>query len=553
MKFFRQFIILITFIQLAGYQLVMAQIERPKLVVGIVIDQMRVDYLYRFYDKYGEGGFKRLLKQGFHCKNAHYNYVPTETAPGHASVYTGTTPANHGIVANDWFENGKKMYCVNDSTQTPVGSKTGVGNISPRNLLATTITDQLRLATNFKSKTYGISLKDRGAVLPAGHTANGAFWYDNTSGKFITSTYYYQELPPWVQKFNERKLADKYLKETWNPLLAIEKYTESSSDDNAYEQILPGKTKPTFPYNLKEMSEQMAKGQLKRSPFELLPITPYGNTLVKELAIATLLDEKLGKGQTTDFLAVSFSSTDIIGHAFGINSIEIQDTYLRLDKDLEEFLEILDREIGEDNYLVFLTADHAGANTPRFLTDNKLPGGYMSIKKCVQSLETYLNSVYGQDAWVSYGSDKEIYLNRKLIAQKKLDLAEFQTTVANYLRDCEGVLDAFIAQDLERQEYTAGLRQFVQLGYYYRRSPDVTLVHKPGWLDNYWGKGGTTHGTPFGYDTHVPILFYGWKIPKGKTTIRRVAITDIAPTLTMLLNVQMPTSATGEPIKEIFE
>ncbi|MCU0446078.1 MAG: alkaline phosphatase family protein [Microscillaceae bacterium] len=553
MKVLKLFFIWILLLQLIDNQVLIAQTERPKLVVGIVIDQMRVDYLYRFNDKYGEGGFKRLLKQGFHCKNAQYNYVPTETAPGHASVYTGTTPAYHGIVANEWFENGKKMYCVSDSTEKGVGSKIGTGNISPRNLLATTITDQLRIATNFKSKVYGISIKDRGAVLPAGHAANGAFWYDGGTGKFISSTYYYQELPTWVQKFNERKLAEKYLKETWNTLLPIEKYTESTADDTPYEQLLAGKTKPVFPYNLKEIGEQMSKAQIKRSAFELLPITPYGNTIVKELAIATLIDEKLGKGQFTDFLAVSFSSTDIIGHTFGTNSIEIQDTYLRLDKDLEEFFEMLDREVGEDNYLVFLTADHAGANNPKFLTDNKLPGGYMSIRNCVQSLETYLNSVYGQDAWVSYSSDKEIYLNRRLIAQKKLDLAEFQTTVAKYMRDCEGIFDAFTGENLETQEYTSGIRQFVQAGYYYRRSPDVTLVHKPGWLDNYWNKGGTTHGTPFGYDTHVPILFYGWKIPKGKTTIRHVAITDIAPTLTVLLNVQMPSFNTGAPIREIFE
>jgi predicted AlkP superfamily pyrophosphatase or phosphodiesterase len=553
MKFLNIFLISFAIFYLTDNQRVIAQIERPKLIVGIVVDQMRVDYLYRYYEKFGEGGFKRLLKQGFHCRNAHYNYVPTETGPGHASIYTGTTPAMHGIVANNWYENYKPMYCAADSTVQTLGSKTGSGQMSPRNMFATTISDQLKLATNQKSKVIGISLKDRGAIFPAGHSANAAYWYDQTSGKFISSNYYFNSLPAWVEKFNEKKLADKYLKETWNTLLPIDKYTESSADDNAYEQLLPGKTKPIFPYNLKEMSDLMTKGQMKRSPYELIPLTPYGNTIVKEMALAALVEEKLGQGNVPDLLAISFSSTDIIGHSFGINSIEVEDTYLRLDKNLEELFEMLDRSVGEDNYLVFLSADHAGANNPKYSQDQKLPGGFVNIRGCAQSLETYLNTLYGQDFWVSHTDSKEIYLNRKLLIQKKVDIEEMQKDIINYLRGCEGIFDAYAASDLEEEDYSQGIKEMVQNGYYHQRSPDVTIIYKPGYLENYWNKGGTSHGSPYNYDTQVPILWYGWKIPKGKSTIRRVQITDIAPTLAMLLNIQIPSSSNGEVIKELFE
>ncbi len=527
--------------------------ERPKLVVGIVIDQMRYDYLHRYYAKYGDGGFKRLMKQGFLAKNMHYNYVPTETAPGHASIYTGTTPSKHGIVANNWYEKGKDLNCVGDSTQKVVGSLSGNGAVSPRNLLVTTWTDELKIVSQGRSKVIGISIKDRGAVLPTGHSGNGAFWYDNTSGKFITSTYYGNKLPEWVENFNNKKYADKYLNSTWETLYPIAKYTESSADDMPYEQRLGGKEKPTFPYNMKEIVESMKKQQLKKSPFELIPFTPCGNSMVKDLALEALTHEKLGKGQETDALLISFSSTDIAGHFYGNHSIEVEDIFLRLDKDIEEILEILEKEVGEENYLLFMTADHAGVITPAHLQKMNIPAGYADFKVIAENLDNYLKIKFGNEKWVEKADGREFYLNKSLILQKNLSIAQVEQACAEFLRQVEGTHDVVLASELQTQDFAfPNFRHFYQNGFYHKRSPNVYVMASSGWLEQWYKKGGTSHGTMYNYDTQVPLLMYGYRVPKGKVTHSRLSITDIAPTICAFLNIQNPSGAIGNPIKEVL-
>ena len=297
-------------------------VVRPKLVVGVVVDQMRYDYWYRYYNKYTEGGFKRLLHEGFTCRDHHYHYALTVTAAGHASVYTGSQPAIHGIVGNDWYDQrlGKRVYCVEDSSVKAVGTMNAVaGSMSPKNLMVSTITDQLRLATNYQSKTIGIALKDRGAILPAGHTANGAYWFDSKTGNWITSSFYRSDLPQWVSAYNGKKRPAELMKSGWQTLLPTEQYTESTADDQQYEYKLPGAQKAVFPYDL--------AGQLG-DVFGVIASTPHGNTITKEMALEALTHENLGRGEATDFLAVSFSSPDYVGHAFGPNSVEEEDIYL---------------------------------------------------------------------------------------------------------------------------------------------------------------------------------------------------------------------------------
>jgi len=528
-----------------------AQVERPKLVVGIVVDQMRADYLYRFYDKFSEGGFKRMMREGFHGQNTHYNYVPTETAPGHATVYTGTIPAIHGIVGNEWYEKGASRYCVFDSTVNTVGAETLNGKMSPRNMFVTTIGDQLKLATNQQAKVIGISIKDRGAILPAGHTANGAFWYDRLAGRFISSTFYGATLPDWVQRYNDLKRPDQFLTETWSPLLPLDQYTESLSDDNPFERISPGKETPTFPYNLAEIKEAMQKQQMKQSPYDFLTYTPFGNTLVKEMALAALEGESLGEDAITDLLAISFSSTDIIGHAFGLNSVELQDCYLRLDKDLADILAALDKKVGKGNYLVFLTADHAAVEVPAYLNSLQMPSGYFKVREMKQSVQDYLAGLYGEGAWLEEADDKQIYFNHALLQEKKLNPVVLQQQVAAYLRNFEGVYNTYIAEDMQREEYSLGLRHLLQNGFYPNRCGDVLLQLKPGWLTDYWGRG-TSHGSPYTYDTQVPLLFWGWRI-RPTTTTEWLQVIDIAPTLAMLLHVQLPSGAIGKPIQALFK
>ena len=520
--------------------------ERPKLVVGIVVDQMKQEYLLRFYNKFGEGGFKRLVENGFMARNAHYNYIPTYTGPGHASVYTGTTPATHGIIANNWYSRELKrfVYCAEDTTVTGVGGTDSKGKISPRNMLTTTITDELKLFTNKQSKVIGMSIKDRGAALPAGHMADAAYWYDSNTGEFMTSTFYMDELPQWVKDFNDKKCADKYLNQTWETLLPIDTYTESGADDTPYEAVLSGKDAPVFPYHLKKLREDNGN-------YGLLPGTPFGNTILIDLAKAALEAEKLGKGQATDFLAVSFSSTDYIGHAYGPASKEIQDTYLRLDKDLETLLKALDAQVGQGNYVVFLSADHAVADVPQYMKDMKIPAGNLNGNAIKSILGQYLVERYGEGKWVENASNDQVFLNRSLIREKKPDLTSMQHDVAQKLLEFDGIAATYTADDMNRFEYTRGSKKRLQKGYNAQRSGDVLVVLEPAWLSGGRSRG-TTHGSGYTYDTHVPILFYGWGIKKG-SSVRYTSITDIAPSLSMLLNIRLPNGASGQPIHELFD
>ena len=369
-------------------------LPRPKLVVGIVVDQMRWDYLYRFYNRYSAGGFKRMLNEGFSAENNLIDYIPTVTAAGHSSIYTGTGPAIHGIAGNDFIiqATGKSMYCTEDSTVQTVGSTSTAGKMSPRNLLTTTITDELRLATNFKSKVIGIAIKDRGGILPAGHTANAAYWFDDKNGDWITSTYYMKDLPQWVKDFNAKRLPETYLKQDWNTLYPISTYTQSTPDDSKYEGLFAGAQAPTFPIKTSTMY---------KNGWGVIRTTPYGNSLSIDLAEAAIKAEQMGKGEYTDFLALSLSSTDYVGHQFGVNAVETEDTYLRLDKDLAAFFNYLDTNVGKGQYTVFLTADHGAAHNPTFLKDHEIPAGTWDDAKALSGLNALLKDKYKADRSLS--------------------------------------------------------------------------------------------------------------------------------------------------------
>jgi hypothetical protein len=513
--------------------------DRPKLVVGIVVDQMSYDFLVRYRDKFGSGGFRRLLNGGYNCENTHYNYVPTYTAPGHASVYTGSVPAIHGIIGNEWYNRTthKPLYCTEDTTESTVGSTSKAGLMSPRNLVATTITDQLRLATREQSKVVGVALKDRGAILPAGHLANGAYWFDSFSGNWITSTYYTKELPGWVQAFNDKKFPNQYLSQQWTPLAAAITYAASSTgDDQPFEGTLAGESKPVFPHDLPK---------IRKEDYELLRFTPYGNTLTKDFAVAALQNENLGKGIGTDFLAVSFSSTDYVGHVFGPYSMEAEDTYLRLDRDLADLLGFLDRHVGKDNLLVFLTADHGVAPAPGHATTMRFPGGAFNGRQAVDELKTHLHAAFGPGEWIENYSNQQLFLNHGLMREKKLDVGALYPTIRNAMMKQNGVsnvVNLHALSDAMLPDYQLGLVRNGQNG---QRSGDVMVLLQPGWMEG--RPQGSTHGSFFAYDTHVPLLWYGWKTKPGRSA-KRNAITDIAPTLAHLLGLLEPNGSIGQVI-----
>jgi predicted AlkP superfamily pyrophosphatase or phosphodiesterase len=535
-------LVLLAMLLLTGVQ-AQEQPKKPKLVVGIIVDQMRQEYFYRFSDRFVENGLKRFSEQGFMMTNGHYNYIPTYTGPGHASVYTGTTPATHGIIANNWYVRslGRMIYCAEDSTVTHVGGTPENGKISPRNMLTTTITDELRLSTGKRSKTVAIAIKDRGASLPAGHTGD-AYWYDDVNGDWMTSTFYYTTLPKWASDFNAKKRPDYYLKQTWNTLFPIETYVNSLPDNNDFEGPFIGKNTPTFPYILDSLKEN-------NGGYGLVASTPFGNSLTLDFAYAAIEGEKLGQRDVTDFLAVSFSSPDYIGHRFGPSSIEVEDNYLRLDRELADFFSYLDKTIGKGEYLVFISADHAVADVPNYMISENIPAGNFNSTMVLGQLKGFATAMYGEGDWIKSFSNEQIFLNHELIKSKKMNAEQIQRDLADYVLRFRGVKEAYTASDMRRQEFTQNRPHLLQMGYNHKASGDVLLILEPAWLVG--GARGTTHGSGFSYDTHVPIAFYGWGIKAGKSA-SYATVTDIAPTLSVLLQIRMPNGTTGSPIKEVI-
>ncbi len=516
--------------------------KRPKLVVGIVVDQMKMDYLYRFSDDFSASGFKRLMNDGYVFHNMHYNYMPTYTAPGHASIYTGTTPAVHGIVGNEWFSSstGKEMYCTDDASVATIGDGTAKeGEMSPKNLQTTTITDELRLATNFKGKVIGISLKDRGAILPAGHFANWAFWFSKT-GAFISSTFYGEKLPNWVTEFNNNKNYLRYINKGWNLLKPIETYNESLADNNVYEGKLNG-APPVFPYNLKEMYDKNDAGILRS--------TPFGNNLLADFAKQTIENENLGSDDVTDFLTVSFSSTDYVGHILGPRSLELQDTYLRLDETLADLLNYLDQKVGKNNYLVFLTADHAGAENAKYLNDNKYKVTNVEPKEIRAALKQFSIATYGEDLILNY-SNYNLFLNKAILKSKGLDVASVKNGFKTFLQTQEQVKKVYTNDEINANSGNDLFLNSISKGFDASQNGDLVILDKPGYIE--YGQTGTSHGTPYSYDTHVPLLLYGWNIPKGASHDKKV-ITQIAPTLAQLLQIAFPNGTESEVLTEVFK
>lgn len=507
--------------------------ERPKLIIGLVVDQMRWDYLYRYYDRYAEnGGFKRLLNNGFSCENAFVNYLPSVTACGHAAIFTGSVPAVNGITGNDWWDYKLNdfLYCSADDSVNTVGSNTASGKMSPRNLLVTTIGDELKIATNSRSQVFGIALKDRGAILPAGHSADAAYWYDDKTGDWISSTYYMNVLPAWVTAINNRKVVDSCYRQGWKLLYPFETYTQSYTN------------KVSFGYDL--------TGNIGRN-YGFLRVIPQGNSLTISMAESLIENEKLGLDDAADLLTISFSTPDYTAHTFGPNSIEAEDVFLRLDKELGEFFDYLDNRIGKNQYLLFLTADHGGAHVPSFLKMNHIPAGNVAVETIYNELNSLLGEKYKVQNLCMAVANYQVYLDRDSIAKHQLNLDLVGKFCIDYLLKQPGIENAFLQKDIDKITIPSKLKEMVRAGYYESRSGDIQLIFQPQWIEGWMG-GGTTHGVFNPYDTHIPLLFYGWNIKPGKL-YKEVNITDIAPTVSSLLNIQMPSGNTGKAISALWE
>lgn len=513
--------------------------SRPKLVVGIVVDQMRWDYLYRYYSHYGRDGFKRLMKDGFRCEQTMINYLPSFTAPGHTCVYTGSVPAIHGIAGNDWYQAGKFTYCTEDKTVQPVGGSTVWGQMSPRNLLTTTIGDELRLATNMGSRVYGLSLKDRSSILPAGHLGK-AFWFDDSTGTFSTSTYYGNELPVWIKSFNARHFADTILTRDWQTVAPNYAYRASAGNSERYEgRFSKDEPNTQFPHDARYFK---GSGALRYNAVRKLP---QGNWLTLQLAKRCIAANRLGQGSDPDMLCISLSATDYAGHQFGPNAQEIEDMYIRLDKQLAAFLNYLDDKVGVGEYIVFLTADHGAAHNSLFLEDLNVPAGNVLEGKMLGDLNSYLQPFTGQKRTVNSLDNYQVYLSDSI-----KDAAGTLGIIYNWLLTRPEVQDAYmLGSQPDLKTAPEPIRSMIMNGYHRGRSGLIQFILKPGYYNGY-ATTGTTHGTWNPYDTHIPLLWYGRGIPKGQTN-REVHMTDISATLAALLHIQMPNGCIGKVITEI--
>lgn len=519
-------------------------LERPKLVVGLVVDQMRWDYLYRYYNKYGNDGFKRLLNTGYSLNNVHIPYVPTVTALGHACIYTGSVPAIHGIAGNDWTdkETGKNVYCTTDESVKPVGTTNAkVGSHSPKNLWSTTISDELKIATNFQGKVVGVSLKDRASILPAGHTPNGAFWFDDSSGDFITSSWYMNDLPQWVKAFNAQKMPEKLVANGWNTLLPINEYTESSPDNSAWEGLLGSAKTPVFPYSNLAADYKDKKDNIR--------YTPFGNTLTLKLAEAAVEGEKLGSDDVVDMLAVNLASTDYAGHKFGPNSIEVEDVYLRLDQDLAQFFNYLDAKVGKGKYTVFLSADHGGAHSVGFLQEHKITTGFFG-DGMEKNMNEKLKEKFGVDKLINAIDNYQIYFDRKLLKEHQLDLDAVRDFTIEEIENDPNDLYAVSVTKVQQSTIPEPIKQRIINGINRQRSGDIQLISHDSMLPPY-SKTGTTHSVWNSYDSHIPLIFMGWGIQHGESN-KAYSMTDIAPTVSSLLRMQFPSGNIGNPITEVI-
>lgn len=518
--------------------------QKPKLIVAITISGMQYDYLSVYWDKFGEDGIRKMATTGANCKNARYEYLITDPSAGYASIATGSKPAAHGIVADYWYNRLRNeiIHSIGDADQTTVEGSYGTGEYSPKNLNSRTLSDEIRVKSRFKSRSVGVSMDPMASVLMAGHTATGAYWLDPERGDWITSSFYMDSLPGWVRGFNLKNYPELYLDRTWQTLHPISDYKESVLDNNELEEGIQGQN--TFPYNLADIS--MRDGGDR--DYRILMATPWGNTFTKDMAIAAIVNEELGKGEATDLIHIGFNSTRYLADHYTTWSVEMEDTYLRLDRDLAHLLEFLDSELGLENVLVYLTAENALAVDPRYLSEHRIPSGYFNHRTSISLLRSYLNAVYGQGDWVTFYHAHHIYLNHQLIEDSRLSLEEVQNRVARFMVQMNGVSNALQSHVLQSTNFTDGTLERIQNSYYQKRSGDVIIYLTPGWVEHSNLSGDSL--TEFKYAPHVPLIFYGWKIRRASVPYR-VSPTDIATTIASFMEISMPDNASGNVIQDL--
>jgi len=522
--------------------------EKPRLVIGIVVEQLRYDHIERFRDRFGDNGIKRLINEGSYFKNASYEYMLTQSAPGHATISTGAEPSSHGIPSDSWYVplRNELIYSTKDAQVNPVGGSFESGMHSPVNLQASTFSDELKMATNQQAKVFSIGMKESSSILTAGHAADGAFWFDNTTGTWMSSSYYLDSLPGWVTDFNALNLAESYLTNSWELFKTPDMYSDCLPDSNKFEAGFNSLI--YFPYDLKKIRSKEVTGP--KDNFSLLRETPFANSLTTTFAMRLIDRESLGRDDVTDYLSICYSATDNIGHRFGPSSVEMGDAILRLDDEIRYLLTYLNDSIGKRNVLIYFTSAHGISEIPSVLEHNRIPSGYFRQNQAVQLLRSYMNAVYGEGDWIKGYSERQVFLNRTLIEDARLPLDEVQKKVARFLVQFSGVAAAYPYSAFESNDFGNGNLKRIMNNFNPQRSGDVIITLNPGWVEKE-GDYVTNHNSPYECDSHVPLIWYGWAINRENVT-RKVNMADIAATLSSLCKVPYPNACTGQPIIELL-
>lgn len=514
----------------------------PKLVVVISIDQMRTEYLTRYWNKFQAGGFKKLVEEGSVCSNSQLDLHVQKISTGTATLFTGVYPATHGIVSDSWYDRlrKKEVNCIADDYYITVGSDSKEGEKSAAKLLSPTIGDLIRINTRNKSKVFSVALNDVSAVLSAGHAANGAYWFDTQNGNMISSSYYVDIFPEWVRKFNEKQFAKTYTQREWSTLLPVKSYEESLADDYVLEKGYYDKWN-TFPYSMKKLKE-------KAGDYKFLKTTPFGNAIVRDFATNLILEENLGKDEYPDFLTLTFSSMDYENSSFGPASVEMEDTYLRLDQDIASLLDFVDKRIGKGNALVVLTSTCSSVYPVDYMKEEfNMPVGTFSPESAIALLKSFLNITYGQGDWIEVVGDQQLYFNRELLEKKNVSLADIQTKTANFINQFEGVKIALPSVSFEQGDYTKGQLAVIANSYNFKRSGDVLYQLEDGWQPVF-----KYQRTIYNDNSNIPLIFYGNSVKhshvRGKTRGE-----DVVPTILELLNMPVPDHCSGNIVEEILK
>lgn len=516
--------------------------DKPQLVVVLVVDQMRYDYLAKFRANFGKDGFNRLLNEGSLCTSAKHEYMLTQQLPGYATIATGTNPSMHGITADKWYTrvtNEEKQAGIDNSEQA-TGTKSKGYNFSPRDLLTTTVSDELILSTYHQSKIYSIGFDGQAASIIAGHSADAAYWFDMYSGKWISSSYYMDTLPQWVGDFNAKKLPEVYVNRQWTPEFELDKYNTGNTPNNS-KKVRFAKT--SFMYDLLN-SRKISQN------YKILTRTPFGNTFTFDFAKQLIIRDSLGVDPVTDILYIGLNPIGVINSECGPMSTEIEDAYVRLDRDIAQFISFIDSERGIKNVLFVLTSDRGSSHSPKHLQAMRLPSGIFDQGALIALAKSYLNVLYGKGEWIMSYSDKQFYLNHTLIEDAKLSLPDVQERLSRFCLQFSGVVNAMTASNLQSADFSSGSFALIQNSFQQRRSGDVIINLASGWIEKTDFVVQANSG--YDYDTHIPLIWFGWRMPRT-TIYRNIATTSIAATIAAMLDIPPPGSSSGEVIVELMQ